>query len=527
MSKGRDDVAGCSEDRSVQDQFWPPNSYPESVLRSVTDPTVSTANFQSLDTDIYTSSHSIYGPQNIPPVPAFQGDFRETHQWNAHSQPVNPLSGPVHQSPFPAAESDFFDGDQDNDEFQYQSYGLPGQAPSETVQPFIPADTIDSCQIPTVLPINDFNGIMDIGIGDHRAVVNTHNNWPQTFDQTSTHQMRDFQADNFTNNDFIVDSQGQALQLVPQGKTRILDPPMSLDMSADTHNGPHISNSPIFPSDNANDNRDCSLVSSKQPACQRLKTSYGGNDSGYHTRSNPESIDVTHFCGRRMRCIQEKRGPSSMKRDPAKPYTCTSPCGTTFKRKGDWKRHEEENNYLQTVWVCKLEVCRKGTLDNRTCYRKEHFTKHIKRKHDRHRQLTEEDFNKARNEARIAIPNNFSRDCIFKQCHRKSKSWLRWVDHVAKHMKRDDWDTSQWRSVGLSKKRKRDDTSDTSSYGDSGKESSLISNDSDSKDDTNKPRLNYAPDNDRNITQDLDNQFYIDHKIPDLDRNKTGYLDFA
>ena len=127
---------------------------------------------------------------------------------------------------------------------------------------------------------------------------------------------------------------------------------------------------------------------------------------------------------------------SSLGQDRSKPFACTNRCGMTFKRKGDWKRHEERN-FSQAVWRCWKLSC---PLQNRVFNRKDKFRNHLRSTHGTN-SFTEEDLDIHR----IPLDTTFDRQCIFRACDEKFNHWNQRLDHIWKHFCKP-WNVSQWRN---------------------------------------------------------------------------------
>ena len=149
------------------------------------------------------------------------------------------------------------------------------------------------------------------------------------------------------------------------------------------------------------------------------------------------------------------------------PFACTNRCGRVFKRKDDWRKHEEIN-YPQEIWVCHLEPCVLGPIEKRTSFRKDKFREHLAKKHPV-MDVTDEDVRSAR----LTVDSKFSRKCIFRDCNEEFDGWKGRIDHLAEHMV-TKWDISQWRNSADESNETREETTD-----DDSSDSELSSSDSD------------------------------------------------
>ncbi|MCJ1240007.1 hypothetical protein MMC14_008007 [Varicellaria rhodocarpa] len=163
------------------------------------------------------------------------------------------------------------------------------------------------------------------------------------------------------------------------------------------------------------------------------------------------------------------------------PFACTNRCGRVFKRKDDWRKHEEIN-YPQEIWVCRLEPCVSGPVEKRTSFRKDKFREHLTKKHPV-MDVTEGDVGSAR----FTVDSKFSRKCIFRDCNEEFDGWKGRIDHLAEHMV-TEWDISQWRDSADESNARREETTD-----DDSSDSDLSSSDSD-KSSSNLDNAGWNPD---------------------------------
>ena len=204
-----------------------------------------------------------------------------------------------------------------------------------------------------------------------------------------------------------------------------------------------------------------------EAVCRPAETSHRAERSIHHVPTIPESEIIDCFKGNRRKCTRGREVQRRLRKDPAKAYTCTSRCGQMFSKKGYWKRHEEENNYAQKVWICSCDKCRSKSLGERAHFRKDHVRKHV------HCVDTQP---LPKHVTEHIIPKNYSRHCFLRRCHKTFNSWSRQSEHIAKHMQRKPWDKLQWRLLGHGTKHNADDVTESSSSGDSGHDASLSHN---------------------------------------------------
>lgn len=161
---------------------------------------------------------------------------------------------------------------------------------------------------------------------------------------------------------------------------------------------------------------------------------------------------------------RKRRNPKNFVRDPEKPYCCTLGCGTKFKDKDDWRKHEERN-YPQGGWICDVgsivqfdgrtlcafcgilnpktehdhgkALCseKKVKARGRLHFRKQHFSQHFIRVHpgipcDRYLENNH-----------FTVKSKFPRRCGF--CRYLSKHWRDRIEHIGGHFIAGK-DMSQW-----------------------------------------------------------------------------------
>ncbi len=169
--------------------------------------------------------------------------------------------------------------------------------------------------------------------------------------------------------------------------------------------------------------------------------------------------------------------PALLRRHDSKIYQCILQCGSSFLRKGEWRRHEELN-YPQEGWVCSLDatvvvmgilICVYCGVQNpdvdhahqehhdhavskhckhkpfnapgRFFKRKERFRKHLKRDHPG---VPSEEY-ASRNY--LSIKSNFPSQCGF--ClEYMFKDWPDRIQHLGKHFE-DGQDMLSWKSPSL------------------------------------------------------------------------------
>ena len=131
---------------------------------------------------------------------------------------------------------------------------------------------------------------------------------------------------------------------------------------------------------------------------------------------------------RRSGCVNDKSPP------PGGMYQCTigRGCSQSFKRKGDWKRHEN-THYPQEVWLCEYQACASSP---KPFLREEHFSKHFARTHPG----TDSTTGKPDNFRHEVPGSQWPRRCPFQAC--ENSSFLTFDDrleHIAKkHVKKNN-----------------------------------------------------------------------------------------
>ena len=192
----------------------------------------------------------------------------------------------------------------------------------------------------------------------------------------------------------------------------------------------------------------------------------------HHDPIIPESDIIDCFKGNRRKCTRGGRKVRrQLRKDPTKPYTCTSRCGQMFSRRDHWKRHEEANNFAQKVWICSCDKCRSKSLGERAHFREDNARKHVRSVHkaqplSKHVTVVTE----------YVIPKNYSRHCFLQQCTKMFKSWSHQCKHIARHMEREPWDELEWRSLEHGMEQNADKVTGSSGSEDSGQTSSLSHN---------------------------------------------------
>jgi hypothetical protein len=135
-------------------------------------------------------------------------------------------------------------------------------------------------------------------------------------------------------------------------------------------------------------------------------------------------------------CLAKKRSLLSWDKpqDSEKMYSCTKKCGSTFRKKGDWIRHELIN-CPQYSWTCPLPNCPSFFG------RKDKLRDHLKGVHDKNPEIFDLD------SARTCFANQFSKLCGF--CGHNCTNWQAWTDHVGEHFEDHidggPWTMSLWR----------------------------------------------------------------------------------
>lgn len=154
--------------------------------------------------------------------------------------------------------------------------------------------------------------------------------------------------------------------------------------------------------------------------------------------------------------------PKLLHRDASKIYQCTQSCGTSFGRKDDWRRHEEQH-YPQEGWICDLDAtaivkgiltcsycdtqdpetdhainnhqkraasnhCKNKPLDarGRIFYRKEHFLHHLDKIHPSipsAEHVTQNHF---------VVDSSFPRRCGFCVQY-QFRNWQDRIEHLGRH----------------------------------------------------------------------------------------------
>ncbi|MCJ1354706.1 MAG: hypothetical protein MMC33_004695 [Icmadophila ericetorum] len=166
-----------------------------------------------------------------------------------------------------------------------------------------------------------------------------------------------------------------------------------------------------------------------------------------------------------MKCLpsNDRQLLSSFGQDRSKPFACTNRCGLTFKRKDDWKKHEERN-FSPNMWRCWKLSC----MADKTAYsRKDKFRNHLRSKHGIG-SFTEEEINSHR----VPVNVDFDRRCIIRSCDKLFHRWNERIDHIWKHFCKP-WNVSQWRETDEIKE--PDEAETVSDLGTSGSDSSDVS----------------------------------------------------
>jgi hypothetical protein len=129
----------------------------------------------------------------------------------------------------------------------------------------------------------------------------------------------------------------------------------------------------------------------------------------------------------RPKCVRRK----GIQPTEPKVFACTNRCGQTFRRKGDWARHERTNF---EEWAC--YICTEGLT------RKEHLRAHLKDSHGM-QDIDLENLEKYKQQLLAPI----SRPCGF--CGRGFSSWWEWLAHVGAHFEGSirgrTWKISEWK----------------------------------------------------------------------------------
>ncbi|MCJ1371194.1 hypothetical protein MMC20_002409 [Loxospora ochrophaea] len=157
--------------------------------------------------------------------------------------------------------------------------------------------------------------------------------------------------------------------------------------------------------------------------------------------SNHRSSITKSYQDNQQKCLPVTDAASaSLNRDERYPFACTSRCGKKFKKKDDWRKHEELN-YPQEIWRCHLDSCRSGLKEKQIYRRKDKFKEHLAKCHG-YSCVADKDIERYH----FQIKSKFSRLCIFQDCETHFHSWRERIDHIGKHFVRR-WDITQWRST--------------------------------------------------------------------------------
>jgi hypothetical protein len=70
----------------------------------------------------------------------------------------------------------------------------------------------------------------------------------------------------------------------------------------------------------------------------------------YEVQATATTVSQSPLRGGKKGC-KPTEDAELLKRDPDKIYQCTRSCPKNYRRKSDWKRHEEEN-YPSKSWLC-------------------------------------------------------------------------------------------------------------------------------------------------------------------------------
>lgn len=141
-----------------------------------------------------------------------------------------------------------------------------------------------------------------------------------------------------------------------------------------------------------------------------------------------------HSPGTDVTCIATRPSayvPWNKPRDPSRPYSCTKKCGWSFRKKGDWIKHETIN-LSREKWTC---------VHCQLCFaRLAHFRDHFNQVH----QHPANSFGSEDLQSHPTV--TFSEGCGF--CGHRCGSWKRWTDHVGAHfenrIKGGPWLMSRW-----------------------------------------------------------------------------------
>ncbi|MCJ1475995.1 hypothetical protein MMC13_004659 [Lambiella insularis] len=147
------------------------------------------------------------------------------------------------------------------------------------------------------------------------------------------------------------------------------------------------------------------------------------DDSGYHSAPRP-GLEITKNYQSKQPHGTEKETAEG-ETDPQRPYACTHRCGSTFKDRGSWEKHEQIA-YPQRLWVCPEKDCHK-----RIWLRKDRFQSHLK---DYHGYKTVSAGTCIAN--LIEIESQFPRTCFVPNCFESFNDWKHRINHIAKHYKK-------------------------------------------------------------------------------------------
>lgn len=168
--------------------------------------------------------------------------------------------------------------------------------------------------------------------------------------------------------------------------------------------------------------------------------------------------DAVNWAKRRGPQCKPTNNVLRLRRNLSKTYQCTRGCGAAFKRKDDWRRHEEDLNYPQDGWICNLHStcmvksvltcsycdvkspamnhaakvhgrrasCRKKRVKGRIFFRRDKFLDHCDKLHPSIDAL------ELAYESRVRINCQFPQHCGF--CDElQVGSWLGRCDHITAH----------------------------------------------------------------------------------------------
>jgi hypothetical protein len=212
-----------------------------------------------------------------------------------------------------------------------------------------------------------------------------------------------------------------------------------------------------------------------QPRNKRVKTSSESQPLGQEVICPSD----TTILGQAALWVKERapkcrpvQDPALLCRDETRIYQCTLQCGRRFRRKDDWRRHEEQN-YPQEGWICNLNAttvvngvltcvycdnpnpaihhamqshrkggaskhCQDKLLDarGRISFRKEHFVHHLEKIHPI---IPTAEYVI---QSHFLIDGNFPRTCGF--CPRyEFRRWQERIEHISRHFE-DKRDMSSW-----------------------------------------------------------------------------------